>query len=322
MSGAPAAASHERNPGTPLDLGWVTNSTVNRSAIERRAATHLTRRSVKKQWQLAWLLRGIACCDLTTLAGDDTEGNVERLCAKARMPIRKDMLDKCGLPSLKVGAVCVYPARVKDAVHFLQGTGIPVASVATGFPSGQIILEHKLAEIRRAVEDGALEIDIVISRAYVLRGEWQKLYDEVKAFRAACGPAHMKAILETGELATYTQVYQASIVCMMAGSDFIKTSTGKAKTNANLEVGFIMVRAIRDYYERTGVKVGFKPAGGIRSAKDTLYWLSMMKDELGDEWTQPDLFRMGVSALVPDIERQIWHGLTGEYAGSHYIPMG
>jgi deoxyribose-phosphate aldolase len=312
-----------RNPGMPLDLERVAEVDVNRSAVERRAATLVTRRTVKKEWQAAWLLRAITCLDLTTLAGDDTPGNVRRLCAKARTPLRADMLEALGAESLgiHVGAVCVYHNLVAPAVEALRGTDIPVAAVSTGFPAGQNPFEQKLGEIRASVQAGAREIDIVISRAHVLTGNWQALYDEVRAFREACGDAHLKTILATHELATLRNVGMASWVCMMAGADFIKTSTGKEPVNATLPVGLVMTRAIREYYEETGYKVGFKPAGGIRAAKDAVNWLILMKEELDDEWTRPGLFRLGASSLLSDIERQLSHFLTGHYAAAHHFPM-
>jgi deoxyribose-phosphate aldolase len=281
-----------------------------------------TRRTVKKEWQAAWLLRAITCIDLTTLAGDDTPGNVLRLCAKARQPVRQDLLEAIGWQGpLHVGAVCVYHNLVPTAVEALRGTDIPVAAVSTGFPAGQNPFEQKLGEIEASVRAGAREIDIVISRAHVLTGNWQALYDEVKAFREVCGEAHMKTILATHELATLRNVGMASLVCMMAGADFIKTSTGKEAVNATLPVGIVMVRAIRDYYERTGYKVGFKPAGGIRTAKESLDWLILMKEELGNDWLNNTLFRLGASSLLGDIERQLSHFATGHYAAAHHNPM-
>jgi len=317
------AAMPARNPGTPLDLGVLTRTRINRSAVERRAATMGTRRTVKKQWQAAWLLRAVSVIDLTTLSGDDTPGNVQRLCAKARRPVRDDLLQAMGMAAkgLHVGAVCVYHARVPDAVEALRGSGIPVAAVSTGFPAGQTPLDLKLSEIRRSVEAGASEIDIVISRAQVLTGDWRGLYDEVRAYREACGPAHMKSIVAAGELGTLRNLALASHVCMMAGSDFIKTSTGKEPVNATIPYGLVMVRAIRDYQERTGHKVGFKPAGGIRSAKQALEWLLLMKEELGREWLDASLFRLGASALLTDIERQLEHFVTGRYSAAHRHPM-
>lgn len=321
---APATAPHlVRNPGIPLDLDWVRAVHVNRSAVERRAATLTTRRTVKKEWQAAWLLRAITCIDLTTLAGDDTPGNVLRLCAKARQPVRQDLLESLGVGNLdlKVGAVCVYHNLVHIAVEALRDSDIPVAAVSTGFPAGQNPFEQKLEEIAASIEAGATEIDIVISRAHVLTGNWQSLYDEVRAFRTACGEAHMKTILATHELATLRNVGMASLVCMMAGADFIKTSTGKEAVNATLPVSVVMVRAIRDYFERTGHKVGFKPAGGIRSAKQSLDWLILMKEELSNEWLSNTLFRIGASGLLSDIERQLSYFVTGHYAAAHYNPM-
>ncbi len=319
------AAKNERNPGTPLDLDWVSGARVNRSAVERRTATLPKRRTVKKEWQAAWLLRAITCIDLTTLAGDDTPGKVRRLCAKARQPVRPDMLADLGFSdgTITVGAVCVYPSRVKEAVEALRGTDIPVASVAAGFPDGQTPIPQRIAEIEQAIEAGAREIDIVITRTHALTGNWKTLYDEVRLFRETCGEAaHLKTILGTGNLATLKQVYQASLVAMMAGSDFIKTSTGKESVNATLEYGLVMTRAIREYRDRTGYKVGFKPAGGISKAKLALAWMALMKEELGDEWLRPELFRFGASSLLTDLERQLYHFITGHYAARHHMPMG
>jgi len=317
-------SNHNRNPGVPLDLDWVMGAHVNKSAVERRVTTLPLRRTVKKDWQAAWLLRAVTCIDLTTLAGDDTPGRVKRLCAKAKNPIRPDMLERMGLDGEKitVGAVCVYPNRVADAVHALQGSDIPVASVATGFPAGQTPLPQRIQEIEQAVEAGAREIDVVIARNYVLTGDWQAMYDELQQFREACGDAHMQTILATGDLGTLKQVYQASLVAMMAGSDFIKTSTGKESTNATLEVSLVMTRAIREYLERYGYKIGFKPAGGISSAKQEMAWQSLMKEELGVDWLMNDLFRFGASSLLTDLERQLYHYITGHYAAKHHMPMG
>jgi deoxyribose-phosphate aldolase len=317
-------SNHNRNPGTPLDLDWVMGAHVNKSAVERRVETLPKRRTVKKEWQAAWLLRAVTCIDLTTLSGDDTPGRVHRLCAKARQPIRPDMMERLGLNGerIHVAAVCVYPNRVRDAVEALQGTDIPVASVATGFPAGQTPLPQRIGEIEQAVEAGAKEIDVVIARNHVLTGDWRALYDELVQFRKACGDAHMKTILATGDLGTLKQVYQASLVAMMAGSDFIKTSTGKESVNATLEVSLVMTRAIREYLDRFGYKVGFKPAGGISSAKQAMNWQFLMKEELGDEWLTPDLFRFGASSLLTDLERQLYHYLTGHYAAKNHMPMG
>jgi len=316
-----SSETHTRNPGMPLDMGWVNSVRVNRSAIERRAATLPARRTVKKEWQAAWLLRAVTCLDLTTLAGDDTPGNVMRLCGKARQPVRQELLDALGVATIQVGAVCVYHNLVSVAVEALHGSTIPVAAVSTGFPAGQNPFEQKLQEISASVQAGAAEIDIVISRAHVLTGNWQALYDEVKAFRTACGEAHLKTILATHELATLRNVAMASLVCMMAGADFIKTSTGKEPVNATLPVGLVMVRAVRDYHEQTGYKVGFKPAGGIRSAKASLDWLILMKEELGDEWVRNTLFRIGASSLLSDIERQLAYYVTGHYSAAYENPF-
>lgn len=329
------ASQDHRNPGMPLDLDWVMGAHVNRSAVERRVATLPARRSIKKDWQAAWLLRAVTCLDLTTLSGDDTPGRIRRLCAKARQPLRPEMLEALGIQrNITVGAVCVYPNRVRDAVEALQGTDIPVASVATGFPAGQTPLAQRVAEIEQAIEAGAREVDVVISRTHVLTGNWRALYDEIRLFRETCGDAaRMKTILGAGDLGTLKQVYQASLVAMMAGSDFIKTSTGFEKVNATLEFGLVMVRAIREYQERTaregkgtdgrlGYKVGFKPAGGIRTAKQTLAWQALLREELGVEWLMPDLFRIGASALLTDLERQIYHYITGHYAARHHMPIG
>ena len=312
-----------RNPGLPLDRDLVLAQRVNRSAAERRAATIPTRRTVKKQWQAAWLLRAITMIDLTTLAGDDTEGNVRRLCAKAMRPLRPELEAQLGVEGLHIttGAVCVYHQLVPTAVEALGDSGIPVAAVSTGFPAGISPFETRVAEIRASVAAGAKEIDIVITRGHVLRGDWDALYDEVRTFRDACGAAHMKAILGTGELATLTNVARASMVAMMAGADFIKTSTGKEPVNATLPVSLVMARMIRSYFETTGFAVGYKPAGGIRSAKNALEYLYLIKEELGDRWLRPDLFRFGASGLLTDIERQLEHFATGRYSATHRQPM-
>lgn len=320
-----AAESHalKRNEGMPLDVSLLKGIRINRSAVERRTATMTQRRSIKKDWQAAWLLKAVSCIDLTTLAGDDTPGNVARLCAKARNPIRMDLLQALGMEdaNIRVGAVCVYHNMIKSALDALEGSDIPVAAVSTGFPAGQITLNQKIKEIEASVKAGAKEIDIVISRAHVLTSNWKALYEEVSLFRKSCGESHMKAILETGELATLTNTAKASVVCMMAGSDFIKTSTGKASVNATLPVSLVMTRTIREYQEATGFKVGFKPAGGIQKAKQALDWLILMKEELGDDWLSPDLFRFGASSLLADIERQLEHFITGRYSASNRHPM-
>ena len=311
-----------RNDGMELDLDWVMAAQANTSAIERRAKTLPGRRSVKKEYQAAWLLKAITCIDLTTLAGDDTPGRVRRLCAKARQPVRQDLLDALGMPPITTGAVCVYHDMVPVAVDALKGSGIPVAAVSTGFPAGLSPFHLRVAEIEESVKAGAEEIDIVISRRHVLTGNWQALYDEMRTFRATCGPAHVKAILATGELGTLRNVARASLICMMAGADFIKTSTGKEPVNATLPVTLVMLRAIRAYHARTGYHVGYKPAGGISKAKDALVYLAMIKDELGNRWLEPDLFRFGASSLLGDIERQLEHYVTGAYSASYRHAMG
>ena len=317
------AKTGARNAGTPLDSGRLRELRVNRSAVERRAATIPTRRTVKKQWQAAWLIRAVQCLDLTTLAGDDTPGTVRRLAAKARAPVRVDVLKGYGLEpkDVHVAAVCVYHNLVPVAIEALAGSGIPVAAVSTGFPAGQTPFRVKVQEIKESVAAGAAEIDIVISRSHVLTGNWTALYDEVAAYREACGPARLKTILACGELGTLRNVAAASMVCMMAGADFIKTSTGKEAVNATLPFGLVMARAIREYHERTGHAVGLKPAGGIRAAKEALDWLLLMKEELGEEWMHPGRFRIGASSLLTDIERQLWHNLSGHYAATHHQPM-
>jgi deoxyribose-phosphate aldolase len=327
LDGSSAAALElsvrPRNPGTPFELDWIEQVRINRSAVERRAATLRTRRTVKKEWQAAWLLRAVTLIDLTTLSGDDTPGRVRRLCAKARRPIRADLLEamSAGNLPIRVGAVCVYHAFVPTAIEALEGSGIPVAAVSTGFPAGLSPLALRLDEIRESVAAGAEEIDVVITRSHVLTGNWRALYDEVQAMREACGDAHIKTILATGELGTLSNVARASLVCLMAGADFIKTSTGKESVNATLPVGLVMSRALRDYRERTGHMVGLKAAGGIRSAREALDWLVLVKDELGDRWLRPDLFRLGASTLLGDIERQLEHFVTGRYSAAHRHPM-
>ena len=311
-----------RNPGLPLDLDWVLSARANTSAIERRAKTLPGRRSVKKDFQAAWLLKAITCIDLTTLSGDDTAGRVRRLCAKAAQPVRADILNALGMSDVTTGAVCVYHDMIAPAVAALAGTGIPVAAVSTGFPAGLSPLPLRLAEIGESVAAGAKEIDIVISRRHVLTGNWQALYDETRAMRDACGDAHMKAILATGELGSLRNVARASLVAMMAGADFIKTSTGKESVNATLPVSLVMIRAIRDFHDRTGYRIGYKPAGGISKAKDALTYLALIKEELGNRWLSPDLFRFGASSLLGDIERQLEHHVTGRYSAGWRHAMG
>ena len=306
----------KRNTAVGLDLGWVNSLEVNRNAADRRAASLANRRTVKKEYQAAWLVKAIQCIDLTTLSGDDTPGRVERLCKKAMRPLRADLMQALGLTELTTGAVCVYHEMIQPAAQILQGR-LPIAAVSTAFPAGLSSLETKLREIELSVAAGATEIDIVITRQHVLTGNWQALYDEMLAYRAACGDAHVKAILATGDLVTLENVAKASWVCMMAGADFIKTSTGKEGVNATIPVSLVMVRAIREYYEQTGFKVGYKPAGGVSTAKSALQYLTVMKEELGNEWLQPHLFRIGASSLLTDIERQLEHYVTGNYSASH-----
>ena len=324
MSSNSSLTELPRNPGTSLDLDWALSVQANTSAIERRCKTLPGRRSIKKANQAAWLLKAITCIDLTTLSGDDTEQRVRRLCQKAKHPVRKDLLEAMEIDpgTIHTGAICVYHDMVKAAVSALEGSNIPVAAVSTGFPAGLSPYALRLAEIGESVQAGAKEIDIVISRRHVLTQNWQALYDEMKAFREACGDAHVKAILATGELGTLRNVARASMICMMAGADFIKTSTGKESVNATLPISLTMIRQIRDYYERTGYHVGYKPAGGISKAKDSLTYLSLIKEELGDRWLQPDLFRFGASSLLGDIERQLEHFVTGHYSANYRHAIG
>jgi len=319
LSGRPL----QPNRGVPLNLDWVEDVRVNTSAVERRAQTLVTRRTVKKEWQAAWLLRAISCMDLTTLSGDDTEERVRRLCAKARQPIQHELVKQLGIESLqiKVAAVCVYHSFVETARRALEGSGIHVAAVSTGFPAGLSPLKERIAEIRRSVEAGADEIDVVITRAHVFGANWRALYEEIGSFKNACGPAHMKVILGTGDLLTLRNVARASVVAMMAGADFIKSSTGKETVNATLPVGLVMTRAIREYAYNTGMAVGFKPAGGIRTAKQSLEWLSLMKEELGPSWLKAELFRFGASSMLGDIERQLEHYATGRYSADYRHPI-
>ena len=313
-----------RNAGTQLDLSLVEAIRVNRSAVERRVEALPGRRAVKGDAQAGWLLKAVTCIDLTTLNGDDTEARVRRLCAKAAQPVRADILNALGMGSRQIhtGAVCVYHRFVATAVDALQGTGIPVAAVSTGFPAGLSPHSTKLAEIEASVADGAQEIDIVITREHVLTGNWQALYDEMRDFRAACGDAHVKAILATGDLKTLRNVAKASMICMMAGADFIKSSTGKEGVNATLPVSLVMLRAIREYHALTGYRIGYKPAGGVSKAKDVLNYLALMKEELGNDWLTPDLFRIGASSLLADIERQLEHHVEGAYSAFNRHPIG
>ena len=309
-------SAFKRNEAVGLDLGWVNQVKVNRNAADRRAASLGARRTVKKEYQAAWLVQAIKCIDLTTLGGDDTPGRVERLCMKAMRPLRADLMQALGLESLSTGAVCVYHEMITPATKILQGR-LPIAAVSTAFPAGLASMETKLREIALSVAAGATEIDIVITRQHVLTGNWQALYDEMLAYRKACGDAHVKAILATGDLLTLENVAKASWVCMMAGSDFIKTSTGKEGVNATIPVALTMVRTIREYHERYGFQVGFKPAGGVGTAKAALQYLTVMKEELGRDWLEPHLFRIGASSLLTDIERQLEHYVTGNYSANH-----
>jgi len=311
------------NRGIPLNLDWVGDIHVNTSAVDRRAATLVTRRSVKKEWQAAWLLRAIACMDLTTLSGDDTAERVRRLCSKAKHPLQEHLVRQLGIEELeiKVAAVCVYHTFVETALLALEGSGVRVAAVSTGFPAGLSPLAERVGEIRRSLEAGAQEIDVVITRAHVFAGKWQALYDEIATFKEACGKAHMKVILGTGDLLTLRNVARASLVAMMAGADFIKTSTGKEPTNATLPVGLVMTRAIREYAVETSMAVGFKPAGGIRTAKQSMEWLALIKEELGNHWMGPELFRLGASGMLADIERQLEHFATGRYSAEYRHPI-
>lgn len=315
---------HARNPGVDLNLEWLEGTEVNFSAVERRTAALSGRRTVKKEWQAAWLLKALTCIDLTALNGDDTAGRIKRLCAKAKNPLRGDIAEALGVAdrAITTGAVCVYHEMIETAVRELEGTGIPVAAVSAGFPHGLSPLKQRLAEIRASVVAGAKEIDIVITRGHVLTGNWQALYDEVKQMREACGDARLKSILATGELATMRNVAKASLVAMMAGSDFIKTSTGKEGVNANLNVSLVMIRMIREFEEQTGYKIAYKPAGGISAAKDILNYQVLMKEELGNDWLEPELFRVGASSLLGDIERQLEHFVTGRYSAANRHPMG
>ena len=326
-SSAPLATLYGRpllsNQGIPLHLDWVKQVRVNTSAMERRQQSHVARRTVKKDWQAAWLLRAPTCMDLTTLSGDDTDERVRRLCAKARQPIQHELVKRLGIEDLnvQVAAVCVYHRFVETARKALAGSSVRVAAVSTGFPAGLSPLPERVGEIRRSVEAGAQDIDVVITRAHVFGGRWQELYDEIAAFKQASGAAHMKVILGTGDLLTLRNVARASFVAMMAGADFIKTSTGKEPTNATLPVGFVMTRAMREYAQETGMAVGFKPAGGIRTAKQSIEWLALMKEELGVSWMKAELFRLGASGLLNDIERQLEHQATGRYSADYRHPI-
>ncbi len=290
----------------PLEPRLPRIGAIDQVAVEARAG-ELAKRSIKKDAKLFALELAIRCTDLTTLEGSDTPGKVAALCSKA---IRPDPTD-AHIPS--VAAVCVYPNLVPTAVERVRGSGVKVASVATAFPSGQSPLEAKLDEVRWVVDQGADEVDMVIDRGAFLSGRYAKVYDEIVRVKEACGDAHLKVILETGELGTYDNVRRASLVAMAAGADFIKTSTGKLPSAATLPVALVMLEAIRDVYEETGRRVGFKPAGGIRNAKQAVQHLVLVHETLGTDWLTPDLYRLGASSLLNDILMQIRKERTGIY---------
>ena len=289
--------------------------TVDQVMVEERAAS-FTKRSIKTTAKLAGLKMAVSMMDLTTLEGKDTPGKVAYLCRKALQPIDA----KYDVPTC--GAVCVYPNMVKYARKFLgENSPVHVASVATGFPSGQVPLRVKLEETRRAAGDGADEIDMVIDRGAFLSGDFAKVFDEIAAIKTACGAAHLKVILETGELVSYDNVRLASQIAMEAGGDFIKTSTGKVSPAATIPVTLVMLEAIRDYFFSTGIRIGMKPAGGIRNSKQALAYLVMVKETLGDDWLTPELFRFGASALLNDVLMQIVKTVEGNYQALDYFSM-
>ena len=306
-----------------LDTSWVNNIQINLSAVERRTSTLVKRRTVKKEFQVAWLLKAITLIDLTTLSGDDTFGKVERLCNKAVNPIDKTILNNLNLSdnSIKVGAVCVYHHLIKDCKNIIKNE-LPIAAVSTGFPAGLSSFATRKKEISDSIKDGADEIDIVINRGFVLQNNWKKLYDEVRSFKETAGKIKIKAILGVGDLETLRNVAKASLVCMMAGADFIKTSTGKESTNANLNNSLVMLRMIREFHGKTGKKIGFKPAGGISTAKSVLEFLILVAEELGFDWVKPNLLRIGASSLLIDIERQLYHYTSGRYANKEKLAIG
>ena len=306
-----------------LDLEWVNNVQVNLSAVERRTATLIKRRSVKKEYQAAWLLKAITLIDLTTLSGDDTYGKVDRLCEKAIHPLSFELQKLLEIPerSISVAALCVYHHLVKEAKKKLKDR-IPIAAVSTGFPAGLSSFQTRKQEIIDSINNGADEVDIVINRGFVLQNDWKRLYDEVKTFKLAAKKKHIKAILGVGDLETMRNVAKASLVCMMAGADFIKTSTGKETINANLNNSLVMLRMIREFHEITRKKIGFKPAGGISSAKLVIEFLILVLEELGSEWINPKLLRIGASSLLIDIERQLYHFAVGRYANKDKIAIG
>jgi len=305
-----------------LDVDWVNDIQINLSAVQRRTTSLTKRRTVKKEYQVAWLLKSITLIDLTTLSGDDTFGKVERLCQKAINPISSNILNSLDLNNKKIttASVCVYHHLVSHAKKHLKNK-LPIAAVSTGFPAGLSSFETRKKEITDSINDGADEIDIVINRSHVLQKDWKKLYDEVRTFKEVAKNTKIKAILGVGDLETLRNVAKASLVCMMAGADFIKTSTGKEKINANLNNSLVMLRMIREFYNYSGKKIGFKPAGGISSAKGVLEFLILMYEELGEEWINKNLLRIGASSLLIDIERQLYHYALGRYANKEKIAM-
>jgi deoxyribose-phosphate aldolase len=289
--------------------------TIDQVMVEERAAA-FTKRSIKTGAKLAGLKMAVSMMDLTTLEGKDTPGKVAYLCRKALQPLEA----KYDVPPC--GAVCVYPNMVKYARRFLgDSSPVNVASVATGFPSGQMALKTRLEEVRKAVSDGADEIDMVINRGAFLAGDHALVFDEIASIKQACGPAHLKVILETGELVTYDNVRIASQIAMEAGGDFIKTSTGKVAPAATMPVTLVMLEAIRDYFYATGIRIGMKPAGGIRNSKQALHYLVMVRETLGDDWLTPDLFRFGASTLVNDVLMQIVKNVEGNYQSLDYFSL-
>src|SRR6267378_1838773 len=298
----------------PLKQRLPRIGSIDQVAVEQRAA-ELAKRSIKKEAKVWALELAMRCCDLTTLEGQDTPGKVAALCSKA---IRPDPSDP-NVPS--VAAVCVYPNLVPTAKERLQGTGVKVASVATYFPSGQAPLDVKVRDVEDAVAVGADEIDMVIDRGAFLSGRYAKVYDEIVRVKEACGDAHLKVILETGELGTYDNVRRASLVAMAAGADFIKTSTGKLPSAATLPVALVMLEAIRDVFEETGRMIGMKPAGGIRQAKQAVQYLVQLHETLGVEWLTPDLYRLGASSLLNDVLMQLRKEKTGAYQSPDYFTV-
>jgi deoxyribose-phosphate aldolase len=298
----------------PLEPRLPRIGSVDQVAVEERAAT-LGKRSIKREAKLWALDLAIRTIDLTTLEGSDTPGKVAAMCSKA---VRPDPVDP-SIPS--VAAVCVYPNLVPVAVERLRGSGVKVASVATAFPSGQAPLDVKLAEVRDVVEMGADEVDMVIDRGAFLSGRYAKVYDEIVRVKEASGNAHLKVILETGELGTYDNVRRASLLAMAAGADFIKTSTGKLPSAATLPVALVMLEAIRDVHEETGRMVGMKPAGGIRNAKQAVQHLVLVHETVGPEWLTPDLYRLGASSLLNDVLLQIRKERTGAYQSPDYFTI-